>query len=59
MVRVFSFFGSLASTQDVVPATVSDNRSGFVGNQDLRLFYYAATLFFVLAGSQHGCSIVG
>lgn len=59
VVRVFFFCGSLASSRDVVLATVSDNRSGFVGNQDLRLFCFAAILFFVLVGSRHGCSIVG
>jgi hypothetical protein len=57
--RVFSFLGTLASTQDVVPATVYDNRFGFVGNQDLRLFCFAAILVFVRAGNLHGCSIVG
>ena len=59
VVRVFFFLGTLASTQDVVPATVYDNRFGFVGNQDLRLAYFAAILVFVLAGNRHGCSIVG
>jgi hypothetical protein len=58
-VHVFFFFGSLASSRDVVPATVSDNRSDFVGNQDQRLVYFAAILFFVLAGSRHGCNIFG
>ncbi|MDD2464726.1 MAG: hypothetical protein PHI97_12085 [Desulfobulbus sp.] len=59
MGRVFFFFGILASSRDVDPATVVVHRSGFVGNQDLRLVFSAAILFFVLAGSRHDCSIVG
>ena len=55
---VFSFFGILASNRDVVPAIVSDNHSGFGGNLDPRLFFFAAMLFFWLAGSRPGCSIV-
>ena len=48
----------LANIRDVVPAIVSGNRSGFVGNRDQRLFFFVAILFFWLAGSQHGCSIL-
>ncbi len=55
---LFSFSGILASNGDVVRAIVSDSRSGFVGNQDQRLFFFAAILFFWLAGSQHGYSIL-
>ncbi|MDD2462892.1 MAG: hypothetical protein PHI97_02740 [Desulfobulbus sp.] len=56
---LLSFSGILASTRDGFPAIASDNRSGFLGNQDQWLFFFAAMLFFVLAGSQHGCSIFG
>lgn len=59
VVRVFFFFGSLASNRDVVPASVSGNQSGFFGNQDPRLFCFVAILVFVLADSRRGCSIVG
>lgn len=54
----FSFSGILSSNWDVVPAIVSDNRSGFVGNQDQGLFFFVARLFFVLAGNRQGCSIL-
>ena len=54
----FSFSGILASNGDVVPAIVSDNRPGFGGNVDQRLFFFAAMLFFLPVGSQHGCSIL-
>lgn len=59
VVRVVSFSGILASNGAVVPAIVSDNRSGFDGNLDQRLFFFAAILFFWPVGSQHGCSIFG
>ena len=55
---LFSFSGILASNGDVVPAIVSDNRPGFGGNLDQRLFFFAAMLFFWPVGSQHGCSIL-
>ena len=55
---LLSFSGILASNGDVVPSIVSDNRSGFVGNQDQWLFFFAAMLFFWLVGSRHGCSIL-
>jgi len=58
-VSLFSFSGILASNRDGVPAIVSDSRSGFVGNRDQWLFFFAAILFFLLAGSQRGCSIFG
>lgn len=54
---LFSFFGMLASNRDGFPAIVSDNLSGFVGNQNQWLFFFAATLFFWPVGSPHGCSI--
>ena len=56
---VFSFSGIVASNRDGVPAIVSGHRSGSADNQDLRLFFFAAMLFFWLAGSRPGCSIVG
>ena len=55
----FSFSGVLASNGDVDPAIVSDNRPGFGGNVDQRLFFFAAMLFFWPVDSQHGCSIFG
>ena len=55
---LFSFSGILASIGDIVPAIVSDNRPGFGGNVDQRLFFFAAILFFWPVGSQHGCSIL-
>ena len=57
-VSLFSFSGILASNGDVVPAIVSDNHSGFGGNLDQRLFFFAAILFFWPVGSPHGCSIL-
>ena len=53
-----SFSGILASNGDAVPAIASDNHSGFGGNQDQWLFFFAAILFFWPVGSQHGCSIL-
>jgi hypothetical protein len=58
-VSVFSFSGMLANNRDGVLAIVSAHRSGFAGNQDQRLFFFVAMLFFLLAGSRHGCNIVG
>ena len=58
VVSVVSFSGILASNGAVVPAIVSDNRSGFRGNVDQRLFFFAAMLFFWPVGSRHGCSIL-
>ena len=55
---LFSFSGILASIGDVVPAIVFDNRPGFGGNVDQRLFFFAAMLFFWPVGSPHGCSIL-
>jgi hypothetical protein len=49
----------LANIRDVVPAIVPGNRFGFFGIEDPWLFFFAAMLFFLLAGSRHGCSIVG
>jgi len=57
--NIFSFSGMLANNRDDAPAIVSGHRSGCVGNQDQWLFFSAAILFFVLAGSRHGCSIAG
>jgi hypothetical protein len=59
VVSVVSFSGILASNGAVVPAIVSDNLSGFCGNLDQRLFFFAAILFFWPVGNQHGCSIFG
>ena len=59
VVSVFSFSGMLANNRDGIPAIVSGHRSGSADNQDLRLFFFAAMLFFWLAGSRSGCSIVG
>ena len=59
VMSVFSFSGMLANNRDGIPAIVSGHRSGFVGNQDQRLVYFFAILFFLLVGSRHGCSIVG
>ena len=59
VVSVVSFSGILASNGAVVPAIVSGNRSGFDGNLDQRLFFFAAILFFWPVGSQHSCSIFG
>ncbi len=56
---LFPFSGILASTRDVAPATVCGHRSGFVGNQDQWLFFFAAMLFFVPVGSRHGCNVFG
>ena len=58
VMSVFSFSGMLANNRDGIPAIVSGHRSGFVGNQDQRLFFFAAILFFWPVGSQHGCSIL-
>ena len=54
----FSFSGILASNEDVVLSIVSDNRSGFGGNLNQKLFFFAAMLFFWPVGSRHGCSIL-
>ena len=53
-----TLLGILASNGDAVPAIASDNHSGFGGNQDQWLFFFAAILFFWPVGSQHGCSIL-
>ena len=45
-VDLLTFFGMLANNWGGVPAIVSDNRSGFVGNRDQWLFFSAAMLFF-------------
>ena len=58
VVSAVSFFGMLASNRDGFPTIVSDNLSGFCGNLDQRLFFFAAILFFWPVGSQHGCSIL-
>ena len=58
VVSVVSFSGMLASNRDGFPAIVFDNLSGFGGNLDQRLFFFAAILFFWPVGSQHGCSIL-
>ena len=54
---LLSFFGILASNEDVVLSIVSDNRPGFGGIVDQKLFFFAAMLFFWPVGSRHGCSI--
>jgi hypothetical protein len=59
VVFFFYFSGMLANIRDVVPAIVPGNRFGFFGIEDPWLFFFAAMLFFLLAGSRHGCSIVG
>ena len=59
VVSVFSFSGMLANNRDGIPAIVSGHRSGFVGNRDQWLFFFAAILFFVPVGSRHGCNVFG
>ena len=59
VVRIFHFSGMLANIRDVVPAIVSGNRFGFLGIEDLWLFFFAAILFFWPVGSRYGCSIFG
>ena len=55
---LLSYFGILASNEDVVLSIVSDNRPGFGGTVDQKLFFFAAMLFFWPVGSRHGCSIL-
>jgi len=59
VVSVFSFSGMPANTRDVLFAIVSWHQLGFACNRDQWLFFLAAMLFSLPAGTRPGRSIVG